>query len=152
MGGSRIEFLLILANGSLGPDMKIYKNRKCGIFYILKIEKQVLPVTASVCLSALQKGSSVHGLVFFRSRYHSLPPWFPWALSCYMPVHRSRQISLALAAKSASPKSRMLSFGEQWNDHPQSGDQSCLVLKWLPRLCAILQESECVHATQQFCS
>lgn len=65
MGGSRIGFLLILANGSLGPDMKVYKIRKCGIFYILKIEKQFFLLTASVCLSALQKGSSVHGLVFF---------------------------------------------------------------------------------------
>ena len=41
---------------------------------------------------------------FFWSLYHSLPPWFPWAVHCYMPVHRSRQISLALAPKSASPK------------------------------------------------
>lgn len=65
MGGSHIGFLLILANGSLGPDMKVYKIRKCGIFYTLKIEKQFLLLTASVCLSALQKGSSVHGLVFF---------------------------------------------------------------------------------------
>ena len=105
MGGSRIGFLLILANGSLGPDMKVYKIRKCGIFYILKIEKQFFLLTASVCLSALQKGSFVHGLVFFFwSLYHSLPPWFPWAVHCYMPVHRSRQISLALAPKSASPK------------------------------------------------
>ena len=76
-----------VANGSLGPDMKTYKNRKCGVFYILKIEKQFLPRTASTRLSALQQGSSGHGLVFSWSLYRSLLPWFPWAVYCYMPVH-----------------------------------------------------------------